>query len=59
MVRAVAVTPDRRYAASASDDHTRKVWDLKAGDVAAIHSCALAPGDGLGAVHFPRLENVT
>jgi WD40 repeat protein len=37
-VRGVAVTPDGRYAVSASADHTLKVWDLSTGnEIRTLH----------------------
>ena len=70
-VTGVAVTPDGERAVSASRDKTVKVWDLATGVVVATFTaegaalaCAVAPdgltivaGDGLGRVHFLRLEN--
>jgi len=70
-VDGVAVTPDGRRLVSASHHHSLRVWDLATGAVVAIFTadgyllgCAVAPdgitivaGDGLGRVHFLRLEN--
>jgi len=71
-VTSVSVTPDGRLAISVSYDKTLKVWELQSGAVIAAFSadsplwtCAVAPdgrtivaGDGLGRVHFLRLEGV-
>ena len=71
-VSAIAVTPDGRRIVSGAHDKTLKVWDLESGQVVAtfiaeslINACAVGPdsvtiavGDGLGQVHFLRLENL-
>lgn len=65
----MAVTPDGRRAASASDDRTLRLWDLESGkEIAAFTGesdmgcCAIASdgrtiivGESLGRVHFVRL----
>ena len=68
-VHGVAVSADGRRAASASDDHTLKLWDLGAEEPfatftcdTAVLSCAffgddkLIAGDAGGRVHFLSLE---
>jgi len=71
-VRAVAIAPDGKRAVSASWDQTLKLWNLATGEEIAsftadaeFNACALAPdgvtvvaGDGLGRVHFLRLEGL-
>jgi WD40 repeat protein len=69
VVQGVAVTRNGQRALSASWDKTVKVWDVDTGDVlttftcdAGVWCCALSDdrtivaGDGLGQVHFLRLE---
>jgi len=69
-VRAVAVTRDGRFAASASSDGMLKVWNLKTGKAVAgytgdgpLITCAISTdsatiiaGDQLGRVHFLQLK---
>jgi WD40 repeat protein len=69
-VRAVALTPDRRYVVSASQDQTLHVWELATGRAVArftgdgpLTACAvfadgatMAVGEASGAIHFLRLE---
>jgi WD40 repeat protein len=71
-VDAVAVTWDGRRAISGSCDNTLRVWDLEPGALlctftadAPVVSCAVASdgrtivaGDGIGRVHFLRLEGL-
>lgn len=71
-ISAVAVTARGKRVISVSEDGTVKVWDLTRGKVIAsydsdtsLYSCAvtsdgrtIVAGDGLGRVHFLRLEGV-
>ena len=71
-VNCVAVTPDGRYAVSASADNTLRVWGLTDGRLVAVFhgegrlpACAVGPdgrtivaGERSGRVHFLRLEGV-
>ena len=66
MVCGVAVTSDGRFAVSASEDKTLKVWDLRTGQSLAtleahapFNCCAattggktILAGDGTGALHI-------
>jgi WD40 repeat protein len=63
-VFAVAVTPDGRYAISASDDRTLKVWELATGrELATValesvpHCVTIAP-DGVTIVAGDRAGNI-
>jgi WD40 repeat protein len=72
VVKGVALTPDGRYAVSASDDQTLKVWELESGQLLAsfyagegLRACAVAPdgvtvvaGSELGRLHLLRLEGL-
>jgi WD40 repeat protein len=71
-VRGVAVTADGRRAASASGDHTLKVWDLASGMVLATFTCdapllcctfasahKILVGDAGGRLHFLLIEEGT
>ncbi len=68
----MAVTPDGRYAISASWDRTLKVWELESGQLLAsffagenLNTCAVMPdgttvvaGGHSGRLHVLRLEGL-
>jgi WD40 repeat protein len=71
-VNAVAVTPDGRWAVSASSDQTIRLWDLQSGATLTTFngddnftSCTMTPdghtvlaGDAFGRVHIFRLKGI-